>query len=324
MATESSFVQPSVPKFDGYYDHWAMLMENFLRSKEYWSVVENGIPAAAEEEVHALKISSGDQFGGRDRGRGGYRGRGRGRGRQNFDKSTVECFNCHKLGHFQWECPTKEVNYTEVQEEMLLMAFVDVDVPIKMDTWFLDSGCSNHMCGKKDYFSEIDEHFSDTVKLGDNRSVVVAGKGNVRLKVNDVVQIITGVFYVPQLRNNLLSVGQLQEKGLSFLFQHEKCKVYHPEREWDDHSHEVTTQENEDGLAPDIDDEGIDSSNSSTEEGSTSPIEERDRRQPDGTVELVHCNTQEQLADIMTKPLKLDVFLKLRGLLGVCADTEVN
>ncbi|KAL0373715.1 UNVERIFIED_CONTAM: hypothetical protein Sradi_3287200 [Sesamum radiatum] len=51
MATESSFVQPSVPRFDGYYDHWAMLMENFLRSKEYWSVVETGIPAAAEGVV---------------------------------------------------------------------------------------------------------------------------------------------------------------------------------------------------------------------------------------------------------------------------------
>ncbi|KAL0420696.1 UNVERIFIED_CONTAM: Retrovirus-related Pol polyprotein from transposon TNT 1-94 [Sesamum latifolium] len=28
----------------------------------------------------------------------------------------------------------------------------------------------------------------------------------------------------------------------------------------------------------------------------------------DGTIDLVHCRTQEQLADIMTKPLKLDVF----------------
>ena len=51
MATESSFVQPAVPKFDGHYDHWAMLMENFLRSKEYWIIVETGVPAAAEDRV---------------------------------------------------------------------------------------------------------------------------------------------------------------------------------------------------------------------------------------------------------------------------------
>ena len=36
-----------------------------------------------------------------------------------------------------------------------------------------------------------------------------------------------------------------------------------------------------------------------------------------GTVELVHCGTQEQLADMMTKPLKLDAFLKLRKLLRI-------
>lgn len=38
----------------------------------------------------------------------------------------------------------------------------------------------------------------------------------------------------------------------------------------------------------------------------------------DGIVELVYCNTQEQAADIMTKPLKLETFLKLRSMLGVC------
>ncbi|KAL0440222.1 UNVERIFIED_CONTAM: Retrovirus-related Pol polyprotein from transposon TNT 1-94 [Sesamum latifolium] len=37
-----------------------------------------------------------------------------------------------------------------------------------------------------------------------------------------------------------------------------------------------------------------------------------------GNVELVHCDSQDQLADIMTKPLKLDQFLKLQRLLGVC------
>ena len=38
----SSFVQPAIPRFDGHYDHWVMLMENFLRSKEYWDLIENG------------------------------------------------------------------------------------------------------------------------------------------------------------------------------------------------------------------------------------------------------------------------------------------
>ena len=44
----------------------------------------------------------------------------------------------------------------------------------------------------------------------------------------------------------------------------------------------------------------------------------------EGTIALVHCRSHEQLADIMTKPLKLDAFLKLRTLLGVQKITDIN
>ena len=42
MASET-FVQLAIPRFDGHYDHWSTLMENFLRSKEYWHIVEAGV-----------------------------------------------------------------------------------------------------------------------------------------------------------------------------------------------------------------------------------------------------------------------------------------
>ena len=44
----------------------------------------------------------------------------------------------------------------------------------------------------------------------------------------------------------------------------------------------------------------------------------------DGVVEMKYCGTQEQVADIMTKPLKLDVFLKLCKSLGVCEVPALN
>uniref|UniRef100_A0A6N2LT56 Reverse transcriptase Ty1/copia-type domain-containing protein n=1 Tax=Salix viminalis TaxID=40686 RepID=A0A6N2LT56_SALVM len=40
----------------------------------------------------------------------------------------------------------------------------------------------------------------------------------------------------------------------------------------------------------------------------------------EGTIELIHCPTQEQLADIMTKPLKLEAFLELRNRLDLKVD----
>lgn len=42
MTTEGSFVQPTIPRFDGHYDHWSMSMKNFLLSKEYWDLIETG------------------------------------------------------------------------------------------------------------------------------------------------------------------------------------------------------------------------------------------------------------------------------------------
>ena len=60
-----TFVQPAIPRFDGHYDHWSMLMENFLRSKEYWTVVVSGVaePAAGvalsdvqKTELEGLKL----------------------------------------------------------------------------------------------------------------------------------------------------------------------------------------------------------------------------------------------------------------------------
>jgi hypothetical protein len=43
-----------------------------------------------------------------------------------------------------------------------------------------------------------------------------------------------------------------------------------------------------------------------------------------GTIKMIHCGTQDQIADGMTKPLKLNVFLKLRGLMRVCPEPNIN
>lgn len=56
MAVDGSFgfVQPSIPKFEGDYDHWSMLMKNFLRSKEYWTLIETGITEPGDGEILTL------------------------------------------------------------------------------------------------------------------------------------------------------------------------------------------------------------------------------------------------------------------------------
>ncbi|XP_045831050.1 uncharacterized protein LOC123922372 [Trifolium pratense] len=61
MAESSNYLQPSIPKFDGHYDHWSMLMENLLRSKEYWSLIEDGVivapTGASQDQIQAANES---------------------------------------------------------------------------------------------------------------------------------------------------------------------------------------------------------------------------------------------------------------------------
>jgi hypothetical protein len=152
--------------------------------------------------------------------------RGRGRGTQSYDKSIVECYYYHKLGHYQFECPSKEkkANFTKTQKEMLLMTYMDNNKAIREDVWFLDSGYSNHMCGKKELFIDLDQSFRQSIKLGNNSNMVVKGKSNMRFQSNGISQTITEVFYILKLKNNLLSIGQLQEKGLVIMFNMENVK----------------------------------------------------------------------------------------------------
>ncbi|KAL5757982.1 hypothetical protein ACOSP7_020593 [Xanthoceras sorbifolium] len=99
------------------------------------------------------------------------------------------------------------------------MAQADFHKSKKETMWFLDSSCSNHMTGDRQWFLHLDESFRQVVKLE-----------SIKLRVNGTSQVITEVFYCPELQNNLLSIGQLQEHNLAILIQHEECKIYHYER----------------------------------------------------------------------------------------------
>ncbi|KAK1433672.1 hypothetical protein QVD17_10587 [Tagetes erecta] len=188
-------------------------------------------PGKEEEQVLKVNYEENTNSGGRGRGRSNTRGRGRGRGRSFFNKETVECYKCHKLGHFQYECPMgKEANYVDFgeDEEMILMSQIDAKGAGHL--WFLDSGCSHHMCGNKERFIQLDLNFSHSVKLGNDTRLNVSGRGQIKLKFQEGTYVIQDVYYVPDLKNNLLSIGQLQQRGLSFLIASNICKIYHPQK----------------------------------------------------------------------------------------------
>ena len=80
--------------------------------------------------------------------------------------------------------------------------------------WYLDTGCSNHMCGKKELFSSLDETVKSNVKFGNNSNIPIVGKGQIAIRLKDGSHNFIGdVFYAPGLHHNLLSMRQLSKKG---------------------------------------------------------------------------------------------------------------
>ena len=82
------------------------------------------------------------------------------------------------------------------------------------DTWYLDNGASNHMTGDLEKFKILDESITGKLRFGDGSIVEIKGKGTIlfQCKIGDQ-WALTGMFFIPKLRSNLISLGQLTETG---------------------------------------------------------------------------------------------------------------
>ncbi|KAL6316965.1 hypothetical protein AAG906_024503 [Vitis piasezkii] len=94
-------------------------------------------------------------------------------------------------GHFQWECPREQGSKGELRETKEEM--------LLMARWTLKKW--------------------DGIHLGNDSSLTVKGKGKVRME-----------FTLCDLKNNLLKIGQLQERDLPCLYNMENVRSFIRER----------------------------------------------------------------------------------------------
>ncbi|CAJ2647891.1 unnamed protein product [Trifolium pratense] len=95
--------------------------------------------------------------------------------------------------------------------------------------WYLDTGCSNHMTGHRDWLLEFDENFKSKVKFADDSTISVEGKGKVMVqRKNGNHTFVADVLYVPSMKHNLLSLGQLLEKGFNYSTKDHIIEVFDP------------------------------------------------------------------------------------------------
>ena len=76
------------------------------------------------------------------------------------------------------------------------------------------------MTGSKEVFSELDDDVTGTVKFGDGSRVAIRGRDTIIFRCqNDEHHALTDVYYIPQLRSSIISIGQLDERGSEVLIK---------------------------------------------------------------------------------------------------------
>ncbi|KAJ9560873.1 hypothetical protein OSB04_006033 [Centaurea solstitialis] len=87
--------------------------------------------------------------------------------------------------------------------------------------WYMDSGCSKHMTGRKELLANFKHKYGGNVRFGNKLSAPIMGYGDIlhhKITINKVA-------YVEGLSHNLLSIGKFCDKKLEVNFRETRCCV---------------------------------------------------------------------------------------------------
>ena len=173
----------------------------------------------------AERGGGGGNRGGRGGGnRGGGRGGGNQAGQQGehegrvqfaADEEDAALFLSH--GSIEMEQSTPELNHTMQRAELFeprARAYLGADDEEMAGGWYLDSGATHHMTGRRDLFSDLNTNVRGTVRFGDASKVEIKGVGSIVFEAKTGEhRVLHGVYFIPVLKNSIMSLGQLDENG---------------------------------------------------------------------------------------------------------------
>ena len=76
-------------------------------------------------------------------------------------------------------------NNNKVEDESTLLLTLKEEDKDDCNSWYLDNGASNHMCGHKDKFVEIKKVVKDNVSFGDISKIQIEGIGTILISYKD-------------------------------------------------------------------------------------------------------------------------------------------
>lgn len=76
------------------------------------------------------------------------------------------------------------------------------------------------MTGDRSQFTELDTGVIGTVKFGDGSKVEICGRGTVLFETKSGEhKALTDVYLIPRLKTNIVSLGQLEERGFKVVLE---------------------------------------------------------------------------------------------------------
>lgn len=142
-----------------------------------------------------------------------------------------KCFKCGEIGHYKNECTKNRQpsssNTKRVSDALICDTFEDGN---QAEQWFLDSGASDHMTNRSDWFRSFESfQVSSSVSVGNGDKIKAIGRGDIDVRVyNGKVwntMHLKNVLYVPDIKLNLFSTGQVLNKGYVLNSDMEQCRL---------------------------------------------------------------------------------------------------
>lgn len=83
------------------------------------------------------------------------------------------------------------------------------------------------MMGDKRYFSDLDNTITGKVRFGDDSMIDIKVKGTISFTdMNGESRKMTDVYYIPDLRSNIISIGQATEAGCDIRMRGEQLTMH--------------------------------------------------------------------------------------------------
>lgn len=149
----------------------------------------------------------------------------------NTQKFVGKCYNCGKNGHMSRHCKSKQKSNESNEVDNVMTAIAcNTEIVKKSKVWCLDSGATRHMCNDERIFTTMNENNQSKVYTAAEHFVQSNGEGDVNLsaKLNRHVTKsikLKNALYVPELRNNLLSVPSVTDNGYTVTFGKERAAI---------------------------------------------------------------------------------------------------